>query len=731
MAAQLSTKLTMDGAQHNETLRNAAKELSKYKREVENTEKQLKEFKRQSQSASGSIDTMAKSLKTGNLKGMFIGANGAANALTGTLTKLGGALGVITTGVSLAQWFSDSVKEGVKLAQEGEGIRLAFERINTGNLLAKLREETHNTVTDLELMRQAVKFNDFKLPTEQLGTLLAFAQQKAKDTGQSIDYMVDSIVTGLGRKSLPILDNLGLSAAEIKERMAEGGDMTKAVADIIREQMDKAGGYVETAADRAKQKEVELQNELEELGRTFQPLTATAGDFFHSVEIGALKAINSLRPLINQFTELGRITNAYQSYGGSDKVNRMIGNLGDGKSKKAFATYKKQIAEFERVENNLQQSINAYNFSGDKSSIAQGNKKRLEENLAAVRKMKNEYIKAANDLHNKVDKPTPKPTSNTKSTKGGKGGKNTPQYAEGSVGWYDEQIAAKQKEIKFQVDSSEIERLQKEIKDLISLREQLMNPIKPLAPVELPKIPNIADQLIPKFDAENLPKLNIPSIVDQYDEIRDKMSRVFDSYDMGIIGAKKAQEFIDELNAQLEALGLKPIKIHVESDAEKTLGDISEVAGQMGDAFSGLGEAMNLPELDVAGIISGTIASVLQGYGTATAQASSLGPWAWIAFAIAGMAQVATMISQIHSLSGYAGGGVIQGRTTIGDYNFARVNAGEMILNTKQQNHLFKMIDEGRTGLHQSMGGEVIFRIHGKDLEGVRRNYNDKMNKVR
>ena len=78
--------------------------------------------------------------------------------------------------------------------------------------------------------------------------MLAFAQQKAKDTGQSVDYMVDSIVTGLGRKSLMILDNLGLSAAEVKDKMKETGDMTKAIGEIIREQMAKAGDYVETAA---------------------------------------------------------------------------------------------------------------------------------------------------------------------------------------------------------------------------------------------------------------------------------------------------------------------------------------------------------------------------------------------------------------------------------------------------------------------------------------------------
>ena len=52
-------------------------------------------------------------------------------------------------------------------------------------------------------MKQAVKFDNFNLSLEQMGTFLAFAQQQAKDTGQDVNFLVDSIV-GLGRKSLPI-----------------------------------------------------------------------------------------------------------------------------------------------------------------------------------------------------------------------------------------------------------------------------------------------------------------------------------------------------------------------------------------------------------------------------------------------------------------------------------------------------------------------------------------------
>lgn len=160
----------------------------------------------------------------------------------------------------------NTAQQAMQLSVQSEGIRMAFERLNRPGLLDNLREATHGTVNDLQLMQAAVKFEDFNLPLEELGTMLAFAQQKAKDTGQSVDYLVDSIVTGLGRQSTMILDNLGLSQTEVKERTKETGDMTVAVGQIIREQMQAAGDYVETASDRALKANAEYENSLVELG---------------------------------------------------------------------------------------------------------------------------------------------------------------------------------------------------------------------------------------------------------------------------------------------------------------------------------------------------------------------------------------------------------------------------------------------------------------------------------
>ena len=249
------------------------------------------------------------------MKEMTSGSSGFTNMLA----VFGGNM--LTKGVSmLTSELVGSVQESIELAKQGEGVRMAFERINKPGLLENLKEATHGTVSELELMKQAVKFENFKLSLDQMGTLLAFAQQQAKDTGQSVDYMVDSIVTGLGRKSLPILDNLGLSAAEIRERMKESGDMTTAVASIIKDRMEAAGGYVETAADRAARATAKAQDAAEAFGRNAIPIAQEWAETWATLSQGAMTFANTL---------LGPVAKSIRSIQGilnSDPMDRITGS---------------------------------------------------------------------------------------------------------------------------------------------------------------------------------------------------------------------------------------------------------------------------------------------------------------------------------------------------------------------------------------------------------------------
>lgn len=107
-----------------------------------------------------------------------------------------------------------------------------------------------------------------------------------------------------------------------------------------------------------------------------------------------------------------------------------------------------------------------------------------------------------------------------------------------------------------------------------------------------------------------------------------------------------------------------------------------------------------------------------------TAFYAELGPF--------GVAPAAATIAAYNALAlpKFANGGVYEGATTVGDHGIARVNAGEMILNTRQQGNLFKLLDGVASLQPATSNGNVHFKIAGADLVGVLANYTDKKNRI-
>lgn len=109
----------------------------------------------------------------------------------------------------------------------------------------------------------------------------------------------------------------------------------------------------------------------------------------------------------------------------------------------------------------------------------------------------------------------------------------------------------------------------------------------------------------------------------------------------------------------------------------KNMDGVVSSARSAASAFSGLGEAMESPELNIAGIIMGAIANVMAGYAQASVAASKTGnPWVWAAFAIAGLAEAIGVVSQIKAATAFADGGIVSGPTyaLVGEYAGARNN---------------------------------------------------------
>lgn len=172
------------------------------------------------------------------------------------------ALGNIASTVlsSMTRQAKEFAKDAVRMALEIQGVRNAFDKINDPNLLANLQRATRGTVNNLELMKTAVLAKNFKIPLAQLETFLQFAGDRALDTGEDFGFLVDSIVKGLGRKSVLILDNLGLSVIEINKEVKKTGNFMEAAAIIIQREMEAAGDVLSTDLVTAKQLTAEIEN---------------------------------------------------------------------------------------------------------------------------------------------------------------------------------------------------------------------------------------------------------------------------------------------------------------------------------------------------------------------------------------------------------------------------------------------------------------------------------------
>ena len=280
-----------------------SKQARQLRRELDNTVKSLQpqEYARLEAELAKTKEAMEQLRpKAEAVKESFFSLTRMKSAVVGFFAGIGASAGsFFANSISEARsWMS----EGIRLAANADGVRRAFDKLDRPGILSELRKATKDTVNDLELMQAAVRAKDFRIPLEDLGKYLQFARLKAQQTGQSVDYLTDSIITGLGRKSLLILDNLGLSAAEVNEEMAKTGDLMAAVAAIVDRQLAQAGENYVSAADKAAQKAAELQNRQMEIGRLLLPLQEKWSGLFQSLKLGfsdvALRVLEHKKSII-------------------------------------------------------------------------------------------------------------------------------------------------------------------------------------------------------------------------------------------------------------------------------------------------------------------------------------------------------------------------------------------------------------------------------------------------
>lgn len=245
-----------------------------------------------------------------------------------------------------------------KLAGESEGVKHAFDRLkDSQQVLEQMRTATQNTVSDLSLMKYAVQAENFGIPIKNLANLFEFAHQRAVATGQSVDYLVQSIVTGIGRKSPLILDNLGISAIALKEKLkgvgtetATIGDVAQAVGSIASEALSKMGGSIETVSTKMEQNSAKWDNLKVKMGE-FINKSGLVNAVLKAMSVGMDILANNGPKDIDVLTQELRIYNQMLAEGkgakflenqlnnvmeAAKKANRNLIELSDGAKKMLF-----------------------------------------------------------------------------------------------------------------------------------------------------------------------------------------------------------------------------------------------------------------------------------------------------------------------------------------------------------------------------------------------------------
>ena len=238
----------------------------------------------------------------------------------------------------------------------------------------------------------------------------------------------------------------------------------------------------------------------------------------------------------------------------------------------------------------------------------------------------------------------------------------------------------------------------------------------------------------------NLPNISAGNIYDFYNGKQASVDAIMKNFDMGLIGKEKAIELINAINEQLESLGLKPIELDVRlkgNTLQNTLSAINGVSNamdSMGNMFKAVGDESTAAALQIMSSTADMVATVIPqvmaliGVKQGEALASGTASAAKLPFP-ANIAAIATIVGAIMSVfatiasvaqGSYANGGIVGGSSFAGDNLLARVNSGEMILNSSQQRNLFHLLDNGGA---LGGGGQVEFVLKGQDLYGSMKNY--------
>jgi len=189
------------------------------------------------------------------------GAKKATKALGGVDNRLK-SLAKSAAGVGIAYFGARGIINGlqksIELSGKFQGISTGFQNLGkqagfTTSALDKFINATDGTISSLELMEMA---NNTMLlgitdSEDQMAEMFDIAQRLAKSLGQDTRFGIESLITGLGRQSKLMLDNLGIMV-DIEKANEEYAESIGKTASELTDQ-EKKQAFVNTTLATAKE----------------------------------------------------------------------------------------------------------------------------------------------------------------------------------------------------------------------------------------------------------------------------------------------------------------------------------------------------------------------------------------------------------------------------------------------------------------------------------------------
>ena len=191
-------------------------------------------------------------------------AAGTAAGGIGALAKVAGAAGLVALGIQAAQ----AAVELAQLGNQSIAMRASFEQMaggaeNAATILQSLTEASRGTISQYDLMLTANRAMLLGVAdsAEEMSQLMEIAAVRGRAMGLSTTQAFNDIVTGLGRESKLILDNLGILvdlegahasyAASIGKTAAELTDVERKQA-LVNQVIESSAGLLADANSNSK-----------------------------------------------------------------------------------------------------------------------------------------------------------------------------------------------------------------------------------------------------------------------------------------------------------------------------------------------------------------------------------------------------------------------------------------------------------------------------------------------